>query len=64
VVNVTIGVDGQLSVSAGDRIATQVERALMEGIDFVRRVHVHYHPARARDRAPAVEYVLEPYGTQ
>jgi cation diffusion facilitator family transporter len=45
VVNVTIGVDGALSVSAGDKIATQVEQTLIQGIELVRRVHVHYHPA-------------------
>jgi cation diffusion facilitator family transporter len=44
VVNVTIGVDGSLSVAAGDKIATQVEHTLIEGIELVRRVHVHYHP--------------------
>jgi cation diffusion facilitator family transporter len=44
VINVTICVDGSLSVAAGDKIATEVERTLVEGIDLVRRVHVHYHP--------------------
>ncbi len=45
VVNVTIGVDGSLSVAEGDRIATQVEHTLIEQIEYMRRVHVHYHPA-------------------
>ena len=45
VVNVTIGVDGSLSVAEGDKIATQVEHMLIEHIEFMRRVHVHYHPA-------------------
>jgi cation diffusion facilitator family transporter len=45
VVNVTISVDGSLSVAEGDRIATRVEQKLIEHIEFVRRVHVHYHPA-------------------
>ena len=45
VVNVTIGVDGSLSVAEGDRIATQVEHTLIEHVEFMRRVHVHYHPA-------------------
>lgn len=45
VVNVTIGVDGSLSVAEGDRIAIQVERTLIEHVEFMRRVHVHYHPA-------------------
>jgi cation diffusion facilitator family transporter len=46
VINVTIGVDGSLSVAAGDAIASQVERALCQNVDFLRRVHVHYHPSR------------------
>jgi len=44
VVNVTIGIDGSLSVAAGDEIASQVERTLYQHIEFLRRVHVHYHP--------------------
>jgi cation diffusion facilitator family transporter len=45
VVNLTIGVDGDLSVVQGDKIASQVERVVVDGIDLVRRVYVHYHPA-------------------
>ena len=45
VVNVTIGVDGSLSVAEGDEIAILVERTLIEHIEFMRRVYVHYHPA-------------------
>jgi cation diffusion facilitator family transporter len=48
VVNVTIGIDGALSVAEGDRIATQVEHALYRQVDFLRRVHVHYHPTVER----------------
>jgi len=44
VVNVTIGVDGSLTVGAGDCIATQVESLLYAHFDLVRRVYVHYHP--------------------
>ena len=44
VLNLTIGVDGSLSVAEGDRIASQVEQALHERIDLVKRVHIHYHP--------------------
>ena len=49
VANVTIGVDGSLSVAAGDEIATRVERILIEQIEYMRRVHVHYHPATVTD---------------
>ncbi len=43
-VNITIGVDGGLSVREGDRIATLVEDTLLERVEFMRRVYVHYHP--------------------
>ena len=45
VVNITIGLDGRLSMAEGDRIATEVEKALVERIALVEKVHVHYHPA-------------------
>jgi len=45
-VNITIGIDGDLTVSAGDEIASKVERALIAKLDLVRNVHVHFHPAR------------------
>ncbi len=46
VVNITIGLDGAMTVAEGDKIASQVEKKLLGGIEFLRRVHVHYHPAR------------------
>jgi cation diffusion facilitator family transporter len=50
VVNITIGVDGSLSVTEGDKIATRVEQTLIERIEFLRRVHVHYHPVMLREK--------------
>jgi cation diffusion facilitator family transporter len=47
VLNVTIGVDGAISVAAGDRIADEVEALLAGKIEFLRGVHVHYHPVGA-----------------
>jgi cation diffusion facilitator family transporter len=44
VINVTICIDGSLTVTEGDRIATQVEHTLCREIDLLQRVHVHYHP--------------------
>jgi divalent metal cation (Fe/Co/Zn/Cd) transporter len=44
VANITICVDGQLNVAEGDEIATRVENTLTENIEFMRKVHVHYHP--------------------
>jgi cation diffusion facilitator family transporter len=52
VANVTIGVDGSLSVAEGDQIATQVEQTLLDNVEFMRRVHVHYHPAASSDTTP------------
>lgn len=46
VVNLTIGVDGNLSVREGNRIAHQVEALVRKGPSNVSRVHVHYHPAK------------------
>ncbi|MBN4071764.1 cation transporter [Desulfotalea psychrophila] len=43
-VNLTIGVDGLITVAQGDEIATCVEKVLLEEIEFMRRVYVHYHP--------------------
>ena len=45
VINLTIGIDGNLDVSAGDAIATRAEQLLAQRIEMVRRVYVHYHPA-------------------
>jgi len=46
VLNITICVDGSISVTEGDHIATGVEHTLLDNIDFLGRVHVHYHPMR------------------
>lgn len=50
VVNLTIGLEGGLSVAAGDEIASRVEQKVIKEVEFVRRVHVHYHPARKKDK--------------
>jgi len=46
VINLTIGIDGSMSVTQGDRVATKVEQVLYQQIDFLRLVHVHFHPAQ------------------
>jgi cation diffusion facilitator family transporter len=43
-INITICVDGDISVLEGDKIATIVERMIETNIEYVRDVHVHYHP--------------------
>jgi len=45
VVNLTIGIDGNLTVYHGDQISTKVEEILISNITNLRRVHVHYHPS-------------------
>ncbi len=45
VVNITIGVDGTMSVANGDTIATRIENTLCNEIELLQRVYVHYHPA-------------------
>jgi cation diffusion facilitator family transporter len=49
VLNITIGIDGDLSVARGNQIAHEAEEALKERIDMLRRVYVHYHPGRRAD---------------
>lgn len=44
--NLTLAVDGAISVSEGDRIATLAEHKLKNTIDFLQVVHIHYHPAK------------------
>jgi cation diffusion facilitator family transporter len=48
VLNLTIAIDGALTVADGDAIASRVEAALVSGIRYVREVHVHYHPPHAQ----------------
>ena len=58
VVNLTIGIDGALSVRAGDAIATQVEALLYQSIPNLRRVHVHYHPAEEAHHDMTIDQIL------
>ena len=53
VINITVGVSPDLTVAEGDAIATRVEHILMEDIDYMRRVFVHYHPAK--DSSPTTQ---------
>jgi cation diffusion facilitator family transporter len=48
VANITIGVEGSLTVAAGDAIASHIEHTLIENVDYLRRVYVHYHPVRSQ----------------
>ncbi|HNN12352.1 MAG TPA: cation diffusion facilitator family transporter [Anaerolineales bacterium] len=61
VVNLTIGIDGALSVFDGDRIASSVEEVLLLSVPNVRRVHVHYHPAVSEHAGMTIDQILEPH---
>lgn len=60
VLNITIGIDGSLSVASGDAIASQVERTLYQHIDLLRRAYVHYHPTSIPQAGGAGDIVPEP----
>ncbi len=45
-INLTIGIDGKLSVAQGDSIASDVEKRVTRVVGLVRRVYIHYHPAQ------------------
>lgn len=50
VLNLTVVVDGSMSVADGDLVASRVESELVRQISLVREVHVHYHPRSGRSR--------------
>jgi len=50
VVNLTIGIDGDLSVKDGDKIADTAESTLISDMEMLRKVYVHYHPVRIKER--------------
>jgi cation diffusion facilitator family transporter len=58
VINLTIGVDGDMTVREGDEIANKVEFLLCRVVPHVRRVHVHYHPARKAHQDMTIEELL------
>lgn len=58
VVNLTIGINGSLTVWQGDAIATEVEALLCKSIANLRHVHVHYHPADEARRDMSIDDIL------
>ena len=59
VVNLTIGIDGSLTVREGDAIATHVEKLVCESVPNVLRVHVHYHPADKEHENMTIDEILD-----
>ena len=58
VVNLTIGIDGKLTVEQGDKIATSVEDTIYNVFPDILRVHVHYHPADKAHANMTIEQIL------
>jgi len=58
VVNLTIGIDGRLTVKQGDRIATSVETVIYDSFPSILRVHVHYHPADKEHENMTIDQIL------
>ena len=58
VINMTIGIEGTLTVVEGDRIATSVEDMIYASIPNVMRVHVHYHPADKQRENMTIDEIL------
>ncbi len=46
VLDITIGINPDLSITKGDQIATEAEEKLIAEVDNIRRVFIHYHPAQ------------------
>jgi cation diffusion facilitator family transporter len=59
VVNLTIGIDGAMSVYDGDLIACCVEETIFHKIPHVRRVYVHYHPAEKSRENMSIDEIME-----
>ncbi len=59
VINLTVGVDGTMTVAEGDAVSARLEQALYRDIDLLEQAHIHYHPLAGRpavsSRAPRPE---------
>lgn len=44
VINLTIGVDGSMTVAEGDAVSSRLEKALCRDIDLLEQAHIHFHP--------------------
>lgn len=58
VLNLTIGIDGNLTVTEGDAIATRVEKLTCKSIPSVMRVHIHYHPSMDQSENNSIDEIL------
>ncbi|MBI5842585.1 MAG: cation transporter [Chloroflexi bacterium] len=58
VVNLTIGINGSLTVKQGDKIATEAESLIYDSIPNMRHIHVHYHPADKSRKNMSIDEIL------
>jgi cation diffusion facilitator family transporter len=58
VINLTIGINGALTVRQGDQIASKVEALIYESIPNIRHIHIHYHPTEDSLRGMSIEELL------
>lgn len=58
VMNLTIGIEGSMTVTQGDGIATNVEKVIYDSFPSVLRVHVHYHPAEKGHENMTIDEIL------
>jgi len=58
VINLTIGIEGNLTVIQGDQIATRVENMIYDSIPNVMHVHIHYHPADKQHENMTIDEIL------
>ncbi|NJC97058.1 MAG: cation transporter [Anaerolineales bacterium] len=58
VMNLTIGIDGNFTVTQGDRIATEVEKIIYDSFPSILRVHIHYHPAEKGHENMTIDDIL------
>jgi len=59
VINLTIGIDGNLNIKEGDRIATVVEDLIKEKLEYIRKVYVHYHPEHSTKKRKEIGIICE-----
>lgn len=59
VINITIGIEETLNIKEGDSIATRVEDIIMEKLDYIRKVYVHYHPANFQKNKKGIGIICE-----
>ncbi len=58
VINMTVGMDGRLTIAEGDRLSDAIEQQMQAQIPRLRQVHIHYHPLREECKNLTTSQVL------